>query len=136
MTSIRDAFDKVGVTPEGIYCLPCGKNFKISTWSRHFREDHPGLTFQKQSKFAPKIEARIALARAEDDRAKYAKVPHSISALFFCFGCAKAFSDRGNYHKHCSGIASPCASTPKQTLQCYELLDGRFYPVDPPIDPS
>jgi hypothetical protein len=135
MKSIRDAFDKVGVTPEGLYCLDCGQTFSNSTWSRHFRMAHPELTFNKQYKFDQKIKARKDSARAEEDRSKYARVPLSIKKKCFCLGCAKAFSDYNNYYRHCKdskGTATPCASATKQILQCYELVDGRFYPVKPP----
>jgi hypothetical protein len=135
MMSIRDAFDTVGVTPEGIYCLKCGKAFVISGWSRHFRIAHPEYTFTKQTKFAQKIQARISLARKEEDRSKWAKLPLLICTKLFCFGCTKAFADRTNYYKHLKdskGTSTPCASTPKQSLLCYQLMDGRFYPVEVP----
>jgi hypothetical protein len=135
MESIRDAFDKVGVTPEGIYCLECRKPFAISTWLRHFRVAHPEITFTRQIKFAQKIKAKIGLARGEDDRSKYATVPFSIDPKFYCFGCSKAFADRHNFYKHhhdYKGNPTSCASSQKQTLRCYQLLDGRFYPVEDP----
>jgi hypothetical protein len=133
--SIKDAFDKVGVTPEGIYCLDCGKCFALSTWKRHFQNDHPLLTFTKQFKFAQRIKSKIALARADEDRRVHAIVPHSIVRKTYCFGCAKAFEHQPNYYKHLKdykGEVTPCASTPNQTLLCYQLLDGRFYPVEVP----
>lgn len=134
--SIKDVFDKVGVTPEGMYCLDCGKAVAISTWSKHFRDAHPEFTFTKQVRFAQKIKAKIELARAEEDRAKFAKLPLLTATKFFCFGCSKALADRNNYYRHLkdsNGIATPCASNSKQTLLCYELIDGRFYPVKQPL---
>lgn len=135
MTSIQDAFDKVGVTPEGIYCLDCSQPFTTSTWSRHFLKAHPECIITKQYQFPRKIEAKIVLARAEEDRSKSAKVPLSIATKHFCLGCAKAFSDRANYFRHFKGKTTSCVSTPNQehhALRCYELVDGRFYPVEPP----
>jgi hypothetical protein len=139
METIKDAFDKVGVTPEGIYCLDCGQNFAVSTWSRHFRDAHPEFNFKNQHKFAQKIKTKIALARAEEDRSMFAKVPHVIDNKYFCFGCTKVFNFRCNYAIHLKdskGKATSCAFATKETLPCYQLMDGRFYPVDPPLPPS
>jgi hypothetical protein len=79
------------------------------------------------------------LARAEEDRSMFAKVPHVIDNKYFCFGCTKVFNFRCNYAIHLKdskGKATSCAFATKETLPCYQLMDGRFYPVDPPLPPS